>query len=213
MRSWAFRALAFLPSVLVGATVALSPDPSGGWDFLLGQRLLYVHVPLAWSAYAGYLALAVAAGLVLWRGSTCAGQWMRATVEPTAVFAGAALASGLAWSYEFALFEPLEDPKVLTTVVLVAVLVGLWVLSAASPPSRRDDLVAGLAVVGFLAVPASYLASRLATPHPDFTRPAESISPTMLTLLVVSTAGFVALLGALAWLRRRLLRLEEDPSW
>ncbi len=213
MRAWLFRVLALAPGVLVGGAIVASPDPGGPWAFPLGQRLLYVHVPLAWSAYVGFLAVVVAAGLVLWRGSSCAGQWMRAAVEPTTVFAGAALGTGLAWSYEFELYDPLADPKVLTTLVLVGVLAGLWALSSASSASRRDELVAGLGVVGSVAVPASFFASRLATPHPDFTRPGESIDAGMLGLLFLSTVGFVALLFALTWLRRRVLRLEEDPSW
>lgn len=208
-----FTALAMLPAALVGAAVAVSPDPTGPWAFELGQRLLYVHVPLAWTAYLGFAGALGAAGLVLLRDSACAGQWMRATHEVTAVLATAALVSGLAWSYEYALYDPLADPKVLATVVLVVVLAGLWTLAAAAHPGRRDRLVASLTVPGFAAVPASYLASRLATPHPDFTRPSETIDPTMLALVGVAAVGFALLGGALTWLRRRQLRLEEDPAW
>lgn len=207
-----FTALAMLPAALVGAVIALSPDPTGPWTFELGQRLLYVHVPLAWTAYLGFTGALVAAGFVLLRDSACAGQWLRATHEVTAVIATAALASGLAWSYEFALYDPLADPKVLATVVLVAVVAGLWTLAASAHPSRRDRLVAGLTVPGFAAVPASYVASRLASPHPDFLRSTD-IEASMLALVALATVGFALLGGAMTWLRRRQLRLEEDPTW
>ncbi len=209
-RVWLFRSLALLPGLLVGGVIAVSPDPSGPWVFPLGQRLLYVHVPLAWASYVGFFGVLVAALRVLFRGSRRAGQWMRALVESTAVFAACALGTGLAWSYEFALFDPLMDPKVVSTVVLVGVLVGLWVLSRAAVASRRDEVVASVSLVGFLSVPASYFASRLATPHPDFLRPGEGIDAFMLGLVLVSMVGFVSLLIALSWLRRRQLALEEE---
>lgn len=212
-RSWLFRVLALAPGVLVGGAIAVSPDPAGPWLFPLGQRLLYVHVALAWASYVGFVGVVVAALLVLSRGSLGAGRWMRALVEPTSVFAVCALGTGLAWSYEFALFDPLRDPKVVSTVVLVGVLVGLWVLSRAAEPSRRDQVVASVSVVGFVSVPASFFASRLATPHPDFTRPGEGIDAFMLVLVVVAMVGFLSLLTALARLRRRQLALEEGSGW
>lgn len=172
-----------------------------------------MHVPLAWVAYAGFLVAAFAAVIVLTRTSAPAARWMRAANEATCIFAASALAAGLAWSYEFQLYSPLADPKVLATLVLVAVLAGLWLLAASAHPARRDDLVAALTLVGFAAVPASYLASRLTSPHPDFTRPSESIDPTMLALLLVATVGFACLKAAIVWLRARQLTLEEASSW
>lgn len=208
-----YRLLALAPALLVGGAVAISPDPAGPWVYPLGQRLVYLHVPLAWAAYLGFAGAFVAAGLVLARDSACAGQWMRATHEVATVYAAAALGTGLAWSYEFAAYNPLADAKVLATAVLVAVLAGLWTLAATADPARRDDTVAGLTVLGVAAVPASYFASRLTSPHPDFTRPSETIDPAMLGLVALATVGFLALGLALAWLRRRQLRLEEDPAW
>jgi heme exporter protein C len=207
-----FGLLALAPAALVGGAVALSPDPSGAWTYPLGQRLLYVHVPLAWCAYVGIAGALVAAGLVLARASACAGQWLRATPEVTTVYASLALGTGLAWSYEFALYDPLADPKVLATAVLVAAVAGLWALARAADPARRDRTVAALTLAAALAVPASYLASRLTSPHPDFLQ-GTTISGRMLGLLAVATLGFLSLGVALTWLRRRQLRLEEDPAW
>lgn len=201
--------LALAPAPLVGGAIAASPDPSGPWTYLLGQRLLYIHVPLLWVAYVGFLAAVVAAVVVLARGDEEAARWMRAANEVTTIFAATGLAAGLAWSYEFQLFDPLADPKVLTTVVLVAALGGLWTLAASANPARRDRLVASLTVVAFAAVPASYLASRLATPHPDFTQPAQSIDGSMMGLLLVATLGFALFYIALVWTRTRVMRFEE----
>lgn len=209
--------LLLLPALLVGGAIALSPSPAecdpaapapGCWQNALGQRLLYIHVPLAWVAYAGFAVAVGAAVAVLARGAPQAGRLMRATTEVTTVYAAGALATGFAWSYEF-VFDPLQDPKVLTTMVLVAVLAGLWALAAATPAHRRDELVASLTLVGFVAVPASFLASRLVTPHPDFTRIEQTLSPEMSLLLAVASLGFLLLHAGLTWLRHRTLALEE----
>lgn len=207
--------------MLVGAVVGLSPTPPecipgaqvpGCWTYALGQRLLYVHVPLAWVAYAGFLIAAVAAGIVLVRDSSAAGRWMRAANEVTTIFAASALAAGLAWSYEFPIYDPLADPKVQATIVLVAALVGLWTLAASADPGRRDRIVASLTPVAFASVPASYYASRLVSPHPDFLRGTE-LSARMGLLLALATVGFAALWLLLTWVRRRTLALEERHTW
>ena len=175
---------------------------------MLGQRLLYVHVPLAWVAYLGFGVSVVSA--VQWlSGRHSAGARLRASNEVTTAFAAGALATGLAWSYEFALYTPLADPKVLSTVVLVAALAALWTLASTTDGSRRDGLVAALTVVASLTVPASYLASRLASPHPDFAREAESLAGPLWVLLLLATLGFMLLYGGLVAVRARTMRLEE----
>lgn len=209
------------PAGLVASAIAASPTPPecipgetvrGCWEYALGQRLLYVHVPLAWVAYAGFLVATIAAVVVLHDRSKQAARWMRAANETTAVFATAALAAGLAWSYEFPIYDPLADAKVQATIVLVAALAGLWLLAATAKPSKRDELVASLTPVAFLSVPASYYASRLVSPHPDFLGGTD-ISTRMSLLLVVATSGFLALWLALTWTRRRLMDVEEENRW
>ncbi len=209
------------PGLLVAGVIALSPTPTecvpgeaiaGCWTYALGQRLFYIHVPLAWVAYGGFLLATVAAIIVLANDSTTAGRWMRASHEVTTVFAASALASGLAWSYEFPIYDPLADAKVQATLVLTAALAGLWTLAASADPAKRDRLVASLTPVAFLSVPASYYASRLVSPHPDFLAGTD-LSLHMGLLLLLATLGFGALWLALAWLRKRTMHLEEAPSW
>lgn len=170
-----------------------------------------MHVPLAWGAYLGFLTAAVTAGTVLAHGNDRPAVWMRASLEATTVYAVAALASGLAWSYEFQLYDPLSDPKVLTTLVLALAAAGLWTLATTAHPARRDELVAALTLVAVVAVPASYLASRLSV-HPEFAR-TFSIDATMGTLLAVATLGFTMLGAAIIWTRARQIALEEAAAW
>ncbi len=131
----------------------------------------------------------------------------------TCIYAASALVTGLAWSYEFALYDPLADPKVLTTLVLVATLAGLWALAASTPPGRRHELLAGLTLIGVVTVPASYLASRLASPHPDFTRPEQTLDPAMGLPLAIASIGFLLLFMGLVTVRTRMLGLEEGTPW
>jgi len=219
LRRLGFAALALAPGLLVGAAIVASPSPPacgadatpGCWASPLGQRLLYVHVPLAWGAYAGFGVAAIGAGLVLARSTPTAGCWMRAAIETTTVYATAALASGLAWSYEFALYDPLADPKVITTIVLALAAGGLWTLATSARRSNRERVVAALTILGVAAVPASYYASRLSV-HPEFAG-STSVSPRMGGLLAIATLGFTSLGAAIVWLRARVLRLEEAKPW
>jgi heme exporter protein C len=218
---WREAGLGAASSLLVGGAIAISPTPTeclpgarvpGCWEYALGQRLLYVHVPLAWVAYAGFLAATIAAVLVLTREDDRAGRWMRAANETTTVFAASALAAGLAWSYEFPIYDPLADAKVQSTIVLVAALVGLWTLAASADPGKRDELVASLTPVAFLSVPASYYASRLVSPHPDFLRETE-LGAGMGLSLALATVGFLGLWVLFTWVRSRTLSLEEVEPW
>lgn len=217
---WRQLGLALVPGGLVGTAIAASPTPpecvpgaevAGCWTYALGQRLLYVHVPLAWVAYLGFLVATVAAVLVLVNEDARAGRWMRAANETTTIFAASALVAGLAWSYEFPIYDPLSDAKVQSTIVLVAALVGLWTLAASAERGHRDRIVASLTPVAFLSVPASYYASRLVSPHPDFLRET-SLSWDVGLLLGAATLGFALLWLGLTWLRQRILHLEEKQE-
>lgn len=185
----------------------------------LAQRLFYFHVPAAIAAYAAFAVAAVAGGLYL-RGRDA--RWDRVAAsgaEVGAVLTTIALFTGVVWSrveffsagdatstFTFAL---LGDPKFVTTAALWLVFLGYLALRRnLDPGEARARLSAAYGILGFLAVPLSYLSSRF-SPHPDLLSRGSGLEPGMGALLVVCTLLWLLLFAAL--FVQRLL-LEERAA-
>jgi heme exporter protein C len=62
------------------------------------QKILYVHPPLAYGAYLGFVATAIAGGLFLWKGSEIHDQLAIAGAEVGTVFCTLMLVTGPIWA-------------------------------------------------------------------------------------------------------------------
>lgn len=203
--AWAAAAamLAQLPLALLVAPEAVN------FNAPLTQRILYYHVPAAWAAYLAFAVTAGASAWLLFRRDRRADALAVASAEVGTLFSVVALATGLVWArQEFLGYSPVEDPKVVTLVVLILAYLAYFALRAATPdPPRRARLAAVFGLLAFLGVPLSYLASR-ASIHPDWTRPEESLDPRLGWVLLASTLAFTVLYAALVEARLRLARIE-----
>lgn len=167
----------------------------------LTSRLLYVHVPAAWVAY---LAFAVAAGASIAvlgdRRAERNDLVALAAVEVGALFGAVALVTGIVWArVEFGGdYSLVQDAKLITTLVLELAYLGYLALrrNVDAPPERRR-LAAVYGVVALVGVPASYLANRATTPHPDLAG-GTGLAGGVWVLLLLATAAFSALFAALA---------------
>lgn len=211
------RRAPLLPVVaaLVFAAAAAAGIAAGGlagFASPLASRILYVHVPSAWAAYAAF-AVVVGAGAAVLRGGPRAEAWdalALACAEVGALFAGLALVTGIVWARaEFGGdYSLVRDPKLLTTLVLVLAYVGYLMLRrGVDVPERRARLAAVYGVAAFVGVPLSWLANRAATPHPDLTRGTE-LAPALWGLLLLALAAFTLVGAALAHVRYALARVE-----
>ncbi len=181
------------------------------------QRIFYYHVPTAWVAYLAFAVTAVASALYLRKPSERADAIALASAEVGSVFSIMALITGLLWSREeFVGYAAIEDPKVISLVVVIfAYFAYLTLRSNVEEREKRGRLAAVFGLLAFIGVPLSYFASR-ASIHPDFTRPEQSLDPRLGWILLASTLIFTALYGALVSLRAdmaqldaRLTRLED----
>lgn len=184
----------------------------------LTQRIFYFHVPAAIAAYAAFTVAAAAGGLYL---RSREARWDRVAAsgaEVGAVLTTIALFTGVVWSrveffsaggqqgFTFAL---LGDPKFVTTAALWLVFLGYLALRRnLEPGEARARLSAVYGILGFLAVPLSYLSSRF-SPHPDLLAPGSGLAPGMGLLLGICTALWLLLFAAL--FVQRLL-LEERTA-
>lgn len=190
--------------------------PAANFAAPLAQRLFYFHVPSAIAAYAAFTLTALAGGLYL-RGREARWDHLAGSAaEVGAVLTTIALFTGVVWSrveffsasslagtsFTFAL---LGDPKFVTTAALWLVFLGYLALRRGLEGEPRARLSAVYGILGFLAVPLSYLSSRF-SPHPDFLARGAGLSPAMGALLAACTGLWLVVLAALLANR---LALEE----
>ncbi|MET8093920.1 cytochrome c biogenesis protein CcsA [Micromonospora sp. NPDC005220] len=111
--AWAAGGLA------VAATVA------GGWlappDQLQGdaQRLMYLHVPAAWVAYAAFAVVLAASGAYLMGGDLRWDRFARAAAELGVVLTAAAIATGSLWGHLVWGTWWAWDPRLVSTALLL----------------------------------------------------------------------------------------------
>jgi heme exporter protein C len=213
---WLTTLAAILLVANVPLTLLVAPqaiDASGQPDLggALTQRIFYWHVPAAWVAYLAFAVTAAASGVDLWRGKARWDALAAASAEVGLLFALLALVTGLLWSGRTfgGGYSPLTDAKVITLLVVVLSYGAYFALRASiDDRDKRARLAAVYGVLSFLAVPLSYLASRVSV-HPDFARADETLDPALGWFLLLSLVALTILYAALVQVRLRLARAEE----
>ena len=198
-------ALALAGSVLVGLFVV--PADAAQGDV---QRIMYVHVPSAWLAYAAFFVTLVGGVLYLVRRSLGFDRLAAASAEIGLLFTGFAIATGSIWGKATWGKWWDWDPRLTTTAILFVVYAGYLLLrQSIVDRNRRARLAAVFGVVGFLNVPIvhfSVLWWRGLHQPPTVIRPGEAtIAPVLLASLLASVVSFSLVY---LWLLRRRVDLE-----
>lgn len=210
--------LAWLAVLLFGVALpldlAFSPP-----DRIQGQsvRLMYVHVPSAWTAFAAFGVVAVASVAVLLRRDARWDTLARAAAELGVGMTALAIAEGSVWGHVVWGVWWTWDPRLVTTALLLLIYLGyLLVRALPGPPARvrrRAALLGSIAVLQVLVVHLSVLWWRSLHQPPTLLRPSlhDPIVPSMALPLMVSVMAF-SLAGA--WFvrvrYRRLIAEETD---
>ena len=198
-------ALALAGSLLVGLFVV--PADAAQGDV---QRIMYVHVPSAWLAYAAFFVTLVGGLLYLVRRSLGFDRLAAASAEIGLLFTGLAIATGSIWGKATWGKWWDWDPRLTTTAILFVVYAGYLLLrQSIVDRNRRARLAAVFGVVGFLNVPIvhfSVLWWRGLHQPPTVIRPGEAtIAPALLVALLASVVSFSLVY---LWLLRRRVDLE-----
>ena len=163
------------------------------------QRVLYFHVPLAWIAYLAFFMVSVSSVFYLWKRSPRWDNLAHSSAEIGVIFISLTLATGIIWMKPVWGVWWTWEPRLTTTLILWLIYVAYLMLRAYAPsPNQGARYSAVLGVVGFVAVILNYFAVRLwQGVHPEaVTGPlaaAESIDPTMRTVLYFSVLAFTSL--------------------
>ncbi|KAB8197421.1 cytochrome C biogenesis protein [Nonomuraea phyllanthi] len=207
-----------LPGVLVSVGAAAAPVMGllvAPPDAVQGevQRLMYVHVPAAWTAYLCFTAVLAAGLLRLVRRRPALDRLGRAAAEVGAGLTALAIVLGMLWGRPVWGVWWTWDPRLTTTVLMLGAY--LVYLAVARLAGGRAAAWAGCA--GFLTVPlvhGSVLWWRALHQPPTVLSPEGRwpIAPPMLAALLVSTAAFAALAAWVIARRARSLAAERPGS-
>lgn len=192
-------ALAVLSLVLVTLALALvffvAPNDA---DQGFSQRIFYVHVPIAITAYACFIAGAWKAFLHLWKRDPDADLSSYVAVHQGLVFGSLVLLTGSIWAKiswgHWWLWS--EEQLVLFLVLFLFYCAYFMLRYSVEPGPQRANLSAVYALFGVVLIPVSFLAIRLAKGliHPVvFTRHGPSFHGWILVTYCVAQVAMLVL--------------------
>lgn len=169
------------------------------------QRIVYVHVAMAWLALIGMLLMAGSGVAYLVRRDLAWDHWAQAAAELGWLACGLTLLSGSLWAKAAWNTWWSWDPRLTSAFILWTVYSGCLILrSNVEDPHRRARLAAVLAILGSLDLPLVVMATRwFRGIHP----PAPQMEPAMRVTLLLSIVAFGAMFGVMLVRRRTQLRL------
>ncbi len=178
-------------------------------DRLMGEtvRILYIHVPTAWLAMGGWVAIAVASILQLvWR-HPLAGIAARAAALPGAVFAGLCLLSGSIWGRPTWGTWWVWDGRLTSMLILFFLYIGyIALVNASSDRGQTSRTAAIFGIVGAVNIPVinrSVVWWQTVHQPPSITLSGSTIDQSFLWPLLASVIGFSLLFGAIVLMRMR----------
>ena len=169
-------------------------------------RLLFVHVPSAWLAFAAFGVVAVGSVMFLIRGKSRWDRLAHASAEIGVLFTTLCLVTGSVWGRSVWGVWWQWDPRLTTTLIMWFIYVSYLALrSYIDDPNARQRMSSVLGIVGVVSVPIVWFSVewwRSLHPTPSVTNPGGGMPPEMLSALLVSVAAFTVFYVVL--LRQRM---------
>jgi len=179
------------------------------------QQVLYVHVPLWFGAYAGFLLTAVCGALYLWRNDERFDRVAVASAEVGVLFCTLGLVSGPIWAKGTWGHWWAWDPRLTVSLLLWFIYLAYLLLRSFTEGSTRTARFAAVyGIAGLGAVPLNYFAIELfggAAMHPDNLQRGslgDGMGWPFIAGILVCAAAFVHLVIARTQLET--LRIEAD---
>jgi len=145
--------LAVLLAAYVYAVVTAPVDATQG----VVQKILYVHPPLAYGAYLGFIVTAVCGALYLWRGDESWDRLAIAGAEVGVIFCTLMLVTGPIWARGTWGKWWSWDPRLTVTLLLWFVYLAYLLLRTFSDGgSRTARMAAVYGLVGAALIPLNY---------------------------------------------------------
>ena len=155
-------------AVVTGVLVVTAPV-----DSMQGviQKILYVHVPCAFSAYAGFILTGICGGLYLWKNDERYDRLALAGAEVGVIFCSLTVATGPIWARGTWGHWWAWDPRLTVTLLLWFIYLSYLLLRSFTEGSERTARFAAVyGLIGVLAIPLNYYAIDMfggAAMHPE----------------------------------------------
>jgi heme exporter protein C len=177
------------------------------------MRIMYVHVPVIWTAYLAYFLVLVASVMYLWKRDLKWDRLAGASAELGVLFTALTLAAGSIWAKPIWGVWWTWDPRVTTTAVLFLIYLGYVLFrSVQTDAATRARRSAVLGIVSFVDIPVVHMSVLWwRSLHQGPTLQAMSgplLDPRMEVALIANTIAFTLLFVYLLAQRLRLTRLE-----
>ncbi len=171
------------------------------------QRVLYVHVSVAWLSLLGFVVMAATSLAYLIRRDLRWDHWSLAAAELGWLCCSLTLVTGSLWAKAAWDTWWTWDPRLTTSFILWTIYSGcLIVRGSLSDSHQRARVAAVLAIVGMIDVPFVIMATRwFRTIHPV----SPEMEPPMRFALMLCVVGFTGLFATLLVRRRSQLQLEN----
>lgn len=172
-----------------------------------GQRILYVHVSVAWFSLLSFVVMAATGIQYLRHRDLAWDAWSHAAGEIGWLCCSLTLFSGSLWAHEAWGTWWTWDPRLTTAFILWLFYSGcLMVRESVTDTHRRARICAVLATVGVLDVPLVTMATRwFRGIHPV----SPQMEPTMRIVLLITVLGFTVFFSVLLMRRQMQLRLKN----
>jgi heme exporter protein C len=199
--------------VLLGLGLALLWAPEDA-DQGISQRIFYVHVPVALTAYAGFGWGAWKALRLLWTGEERYDLESYTAVHMGTIFGVLTLITGSIWAkVSWGVWWSWSERQLVLFLILFLFYSAYFMLRySLDPGPRRQRSSAVYALFGVVLIPISFLAIRLAEDliHPVvFTREGPQMSDEMFVTFCVCLAGMLVLAAALYTVELAGKRIDE----
>ena len=174
------------------------------------QRIVYLHVAVAWCGLAGCVAMGLAAAAYLARRSPAWDHWSQAAGELGWLCSTLTLVTGSLWAHEAWNTWWTWEPRLTASLVLWIVFAGYFLVRGSiEDPQRRARLSAVLAILAMADIPLVIMATRwFRGIHPV----TPEMDPRMRLVLLTTVFGFTALFVLLTVLRKGQLDLAASVA-
>ncbi len=162
----------------------------------LVQKVFYLHLPMAFTAFLSFFVAFVSGVLYLVKRDIKWDVYGSAGVEIGVVFLSLTLLTGVLWARPIWNTWWTWDPRLTTALILWFIYVAYLILRVSvGDEGRRSAYCAVMAVAGFVDVPIVFMSARIwRTIHPVVIRRGSvDMEPPMIITLAMTMAAFLAL--------------------
>jgi heme exporter protein C len=171
------------------------------------QRIVYIHVSVAWLGLLGFAVMGVCALLYLYHRNLAWDRWSRAANEVGWLCSSLTLFTGSIWAHAAWGTWWTWDPRLTTSLLLWALYSSCLILRGSIQETHQSArITSSLAFLGLIDLPLVIMATRwFRGIHPT----APAMEPVMHLTLLLNLVGFTLFFGLLFLRRQRQLQTEN----